>query len=78
MAGWLWKVQAPNQERQYAEPAAMLRCVAERWFLTCCLNPDKQTNSFAEYRRQALARHFKPSAKLYGKFMLKNFVLRHL
>ena len=75
---WLWKMHSYNQKRCYAEPSAMLRCVAERWFLTCYLNPDKQTNSFAEYRRHELARYFKPAAKLYGKFMLKNFVLRHL
>lgn len=75
---WLWKMQDYNQTRRYAAPAAMLKCVAERWFLTCYLNPDRQTNSFAEYRRHELVRHFTPTAKLYGKFMLKNFVLRHL
>ncbi|AMJ64771.1 glycosyltransferase family 2 protein [Hymenobacter sp. PAMC 26628] len=75
---WLWKIQAYNQQRQYVKPSSMLRCVAERWFLTCYLNPDKQTNSFAEYRRHELSRHFTPTAKLYGKFMIKNFVLRHL
>ncbi|TPG72256.1 glycosyltransferase family 2 protein [Hymenobacter nivis] len=75
---WLWKMQAHNQEQRYAEPAAMLRCVAERWFLTCYLNPDKQTNSLNEYRRQELARHFKPTTKQYGKFLLKSFVLRHI
>lgn len=75
---WLWKLQIFNQERRYAEPGAMLRCVAERWFLTCYLNPDKQTNSLAEYRRGELARYFKPGAKLYAKLMIKNLVLRHL
>ena len=74
---WLWKIYISNQHHGFADSVAMLRCVAERWFLTCYLNPDKQANSFAEYRRQELARHFKPAAKLYVKFMIKNFVLRH-
>ncbi|MDU0370355.1 glycosyltransferase family 2 protein [Hymenobacter endophyticus] len=74
---WLWKINAFNQERRYADPAAMLRCVAERWFLTCYLNPDKRTNSLREFRRQPLARHYQPTARLQGKFLLKSYVLRH-
>ncbi|TGE23229.1 glycosyltransferase family 2 protein [Hymenobacter metallicola] len=74
---WLWKIQAYNEKRGYADPAAMLRCVAERWFLTCYLNPDKKTNSLREYRRQALAKHYRPATKLQGKFLLKSYVLRH-
>ncbi|TGE15549.1 glycosyltransferase family 2 protein [Hymenobacter elongatus] len=74
---WLWKINTHNKERRYADPASMLRCVAERWFLTCYLNPDKRTNSLREYRRQPLAKHYQPAAKLQGKFLLKSYVLRH-
>ncbi|RSK48391.1 glycosyltransferase family 2 protein [Hymenobacter rigui] len=75
---WLWKIHTFNQTRRYADPAAMLRCVAERWFLTCYLNPDKRVNSLREYRRQPLAQHHRVPAKLQGKFLLKSYVLRHL
>ncbi|OGX84180.1 glycosyltransferase family 2 protein [Hymenobacter glacialis] len=74
---WLWKIQAYNQERRYAEPEAMLRCVAERWFLTCYLNPDKKTNSLREYRRRPLHKHYNPGTKLHAKFLLKSYLLRH-
>ncbi|MCC2547908.1 glycosyltransferase [Hymenobacter sp. BT175] len=75
---WLWKIHIYNQERRYADPAAMLSAVAERWFLTCYLNPDKKTNSLREYRRQPLARHYQAPAKLQAKFLLKSYVLRHI
>lgn len=74
---WLWKIQAYNQERRYAEPAAMLRCVAERWFLTCYLNPDKKTNSLREYRSRPLSGEYSPGTKLHAKFLLKSYLLRH-
>lgn len=74
---WLWKMYEFNQQRRYADPDAMLRCVAERWFLTCYLNPAKGTNSMREYGRHTLAKHFNPGLRLRGKFLLKSYVLRH-
>jgi hypothetical protein len=74
---WLWKLYISNQQHGFADPEAMLQTVAERWFLTCYLNPDKRTNSLREYRQQPLARHYSPPAKLRGKFMLKSYVLRY-
>lgn len=74
---WLWKIYTSNQHSGFADSAALLRAVAERWFLTCYLNPDKRTNSLREYQRQPLARHYAPPAKLRGKFLLKSYVLRH-
>lgn len=75
---WLWKIHTFNEQRRFADPATMLRTVAERWFLTCYNNPDKQLNSRREYLRQPLAKHYRPDAKLQGKFWLKSNVLRHL
>jgi glycosyltransferase involved in cell wall biosynthesis len=74
---WLWKLYTSNQQSGFAEPEAMLRAVAERWFLTCYLNPDKRTNSLREYRRQPLSRYYALPAKLHGKFLLKSYLLRH-
>lgn len=74
---WLWKMQAYNQERRYAEPAAMLKCVAERWFLTCYLNPNKKINSFRHYYQFALANEYRMTSKVFVKFLLKSYVLRH-
>ncbi|GAA3951402.1 glycosyltransferase family 2 protein [Hymenobacter algoricola] len=74
---WLWKIKDYNAQTGYADPAVMLGCVAERWFLTCYLNPDNATNSFREYRRQPLAGHYKLTTKLQAKFLLKSYVLRH-
>ena len=74
---WLWKIRAHNDQTGYADPAAMRRCVAERWFLTCYLNPDKATNGFREYRRFPLAQDYPLGPKLLAKFLLKSYVLRH-
>ncbi|PJJ58991.1 glycosyltransferase family 2 protein [Hymenobacter chitinivorans] len=75
---WLWKIYTSNEHSRFADSAAMLRAVAERWFLTCYLNPDRSHNSWREYYRQPLARHYKPTPRLFAKFAVKNFVLRHL
>ncbi|GAA4019964.1 hypothetical protein GCM10022408_37620 [Hymenobacter fastidiosus] len=75
---WLWKIYVSNQESGFANPAAMLRAVAEQWFLTCYLNPDRRHNSWREYYRQPLARHYRLPPRLFAKFAVKNFVLRHL
>ncbi|MBT9393951.1 glycosyltransferase [Hymenobacter sp. NST-14] len=73
---WLWKIHTFNQTRRYADPAAMLRCVAERWFLTCYLNPDRRTNGWVEYHRQPLARHYQPRRMVQAKFLIKNYFMR--
>ncbi|MBT9393949.1 glycosyltransferase [Hymenobacter sp. NST-14] len=72
---WLWKIHTFNQTRRYADPAAMLRCVAERWFLTCYLNPDRRTNGWVEYHRQPLARHYQPRRMVQAKFLIKNYFM---
>ncbi|WP_303312080.1 glycosyltransferase family A protein [Hymenobacter sp. BT730] len=75
---WLWKIHTSNQQSGFADSAAMLRAVAERWFLTCYLNPDRSYNSWREYYSQPLARYYKLPPRLFAKFAAKNFVLRHL
>lgn len=74
---WLWKIYEYNQIQEYTNVDAMLRCVAERWFLTCYLNPDRSVNSLHKYRQHQLAQFFAPTANLRRKFLLKSYVLRH-
>ena len=73
---WLWKLYSFSQTSPYAAPDAMRRCVAERWFLTCYLNPDKSVNGWAQYRRYPLARYYQPRSVLQAKFLLKSYLLR--
>ncbi|MBC6697796.1 glycosyltransferase family 2 protein [Hymenobacter puniceus] len=75
---WLWKMHTFNQARQYVASEAMLRCLAERWFLTCYLSSDKKVNSLREFRRQLLAQHYNVPVKLRAKFLLRSYLLRRL
>ncbi|OWP61512.1 hypothetical protein CDA63_19040 [Hymenobacter amundsenii] len=74
---WLWKIYVFNQQRHYTTDDAMLRCVAERWFLTCYHNTEMNINALREYKNGLLAKHYEPTFQLLGKFLLRNYLLRH-
>ena len=73
---WLLSLAAQNEQIVYAEPGALRRVLAERWFWTCYHNPDHHVDSYREFGRWDLARGYAPTAKLKLKFWLKNKVLR--
>lgn len=74
---WLLSLTSQNERLGYANPAAMRRVVAERWFWTCYHNPERSVDNYQSYWQGELAQHHQAQFILKVKFWLKNKVLRY-
>ncbi|TGE28274.1 glycosyltransferase family 2 protein [Hymenobacter metallicola] len=73
---WLWKLYVHTQVSTSLHSATMLKCIAERWFLTCYNNCSSSVRGLQTFYNFPLSREYPLGAKLRLKFWVKDLKAR--